>query len=131
MKRSVGLSLIVTVVLVVSGCVPARQVEFQASPSEAERYKSLLKINHDNYGTCLYASAVAIRSVLKIPVNRQKVISDCEQYRAEYYKSVFYSAFGGYQNRSFSDEFRHNTARSAVSNTESSAFRTAEEVHIQ
>lgn len=107
----------------VSGCVETTQnLDFAVNANEALSYQSALDQNADAYTSCLMAN-IAYRVSENISYENSDIIGLCSGYRSEFYKSSFYSAFGGYGQGNFSDEFRHNTARKDVSIVENTVFR--------
>lgn len=117
-------------VLTLSGCVQtgsARTYDFSFSAAEAAASAAALETNGNNYRECLFAHAVLQSRYLQMPVNQAATVAECAAYELPFYKSVFYSAFGG-PLRSARTDFRHNTAAAAVRRTQTNAFAAAREL---
>ena len=127
MKRILITASLITSLTIISGCVTTEAPKFVPSTNEASVYKSRLDSNANDYTSCLIANA-AYRKSEKINYTDSDIVDLCSKYRSEFYKSSFYSSFGGYGNRSVEDRYRHATARKDVSIISNAVFRRMKNV---
>lgn len=129
-RRRASTALCLTSILALTACVQTgstRTYDFAFSAAEATTSAAALETNGNNYRECLFAHAVLQARYLEMPVNQPRTIELCAADELPYYKSLFYSAFGGPTQTARTD-FRHNTAAAAVRRTQVNAFAAAREV---
>lgn len=100
---------------------------FSPNAQEAARYSANLKQYAEDYWKCLVANSL-YRIEENIPFKNSDIIKICMSYREEFYKASYYASFGGYENKSVRDDFRHATARKDISIAETSAFGSVDDV---
>lgn len=124
-----GYIFLLVLAFLASGCVSNSidRLAFKPNDSESIVFSREKTKHHKAYFYCLYSLFVGGNSSSDKKMSKSEIYDTCATLQNNFYKSVYYTSFDGYQNKAVRNGDRHKTAIYAVVQSRKNAEKYAEE----